>query len=90
MLRCDKRQSTAYDSSVVKGIMFIYRFACQLYTKFLENLDIHIREHDRCVGLAAIQPGKLGESQSGVLIRGSTCRKSNQHFVGVKTRIFAL
>lgn len=38
---------TEYSSvSVGEVRMLVHRFAGQLYAQFLENLNIHIREHD--------------------------------------------
>ena len=47
---------------MIQLFMLIHRLRGQLYAQFFKDFNIHIRQHDGGVDLAAAELGKLGQS----------------------------
>ena len=68
---------------MVQLLVLIDRFGCKLHAQLLKDLDIHVRQHDRGVYLAAPQFGELGQGLFGRTVRGRAHGQGNQYLVRV-------
>ena len=74
---------------MVQLLVLIDRFGCKLHAQLLKDLDIHVRQHDRGVYLAAPQFGELGQGLFGRTVRGRAHGQGNQYLVRVKAWVLA-
>ena len=67
--------------------MFANCLASKLNPQLFKDFDIHIRQHDGGMCLAAVQLRELGESQPCIGIYCSAGRERDQYFICVETGI---
>ena len=71
-------------------ILFLDRVVSESATKFVEDFAVHFTEHHGGVHLATIKKRKTLKGTTTVFIMFAQYGKSNEHFVGVQTRVIAV
>ena len=60
-----------------------HRLTGEVDAQLLENFLVHIAQHNRAMGLASAQLGKLLKSTTAVVVMNRQHRQSHKHLVGV-------
>ena len=70
--------------------MLVHCLACKLHAKLFEDLDVHIGEHDRGVGLASCKLRELGQRKPRLRVVRRAGGEGDLYLVCVEPGIFAL